>query len=298
METRQLEAFLAVVGTGTFAGAADELGTVQSSVSTRVRALEQDLGVRLFDRSRRTARLTTAGLVLAEEAPAWLHLGQDLRQHVLEADGGRRGSLRIGTINPIGHMDLPGMLAGFSAEHPHVQVSLRTDPAGSEGLLTRLRAHELDLAVVSLPARAVVHDLVTAPLASGALVLITPSGHPLAADAASPPTLAELSEHPWIDTAAGQAVRHIVDSAFSAAGLVRRRAVELSDLTAVPDFVASGSGIAMVPRFVVTGRSDVRIVDYTGPRLEWSTVLVHRPGRISQVAQRFWDHSLQHPAPA
>jgi DNA-binding transcriptional LysR family regulator len=150
MELRHLRYFVAVAEELHFRRAAERLHVAQPAVSEQVRKLEEELGVRLFDRTQRSVSMTDAGTALLEEAR------RVLNQAEIAVTAARNARDRATTRLRIGHVadSLPAsvgramQLLGASA--PLVQVSLET--GGSVRLIEEVRARRLDAAVVGLPA--------------------------------------------------------------------------------------------------------------------------------------------------
>ena len=150
MELRHLRYFVAVAEELHFRRAAERLHVAQPAVSEQVRKLEEELGVRLFDRTQRSVSITDAGAALLEEARRVLH------QAEVAITAARNARDRATTRLRIGHLpdSMPSSVAramqllGVSA--PRVQVSLET--GGAVRLIEEVRAQRLDVAVVGLPA--------------------------------------------------------------------------------------------------------------------------------------------------
>src|SRR5689334_12425765 len=113
----QLETFYWVARLGGFQAAADRLNTTQPGVSTRIRHLEQTLGVPLFDRSGRSARLTPRGRDLVEYAQRMLGLADSIRQHIGDSSA-LVGRIRLGVADTAALTWLPDMLARGRAAFP------------------------------------------------------------------------------------------------------------------------------------------------------------------------------------
>lgn len=287
MDLRRLTAFLAIVDTGTFAAAADALGTGQSTISSGIRVLERDLGVALFDRSARTAVLTAAGHALVPRARLLLREADLTRALVRDAGRDVAGTLRLGVISPTDPVPLPALLREFTRRHPAVSLRILSDAVGTVGLLDRLHRCELDLAVVAGPFPAPPPaEPVTAPIASGNLVCITAPHDPLTAHPQVAP--AELADRPWVEAPVGQANRTTTDAAFAAARLSRTVVVEVGAPADVPGYVAAGIGIAFVPDFLVRGRSDVRVLATPALRLRWNVLLARLPERDTPLITAAW----------
>ncbi len=133
MELRHLEVFVAVAEELSFTRASNRLHLVQSGVSSAIKALERDLGAKLFDRDRHRVVLTDAGQVLLPEARATLAAAQAARDAVSEAQGGLRGTVTVGTMLSTGPLDLPGLLGRFHRAHPGWPCGCAFPPAAPPG---------------------------------------------------------------------------------------------------------------------------------------------------------------------
>src|ERR1019366_1257996 len=177
MELRQLEYFVAVAEEQNFPRAAERVHISQSGVSAQVRQLEHELGATLFDRSGRTATLTTAGAAALEHARAALASVDAARRAVDDVTGLIRGRLTVGMVSGCTLPGLFGALAAFHLAHPAVEISLVED--NSERLTERLRDGEADLVLIgtvgSPPS-----GLESLPISTERLVGAVPPDHPLA----------------------------------------------------------------------------------------------------------------------
>ncbi|MCP2255958.1 LysR substrate binding domain-containing protein [Prauserella aidingensis] len=149
MELQQLRYVLAVADTMSFTRAAQRCFVVQSSLSHQVKALEGELGVRLFARTSRRVELTEAGAAFLPGARAALESADRAAQEAAAATGEVRGQVTIGTIPTLTAVDLPGVLRRFCGRHPHVGVTSRT--GNSDDLAAAVRAGEIDVAFLGLP---------------------------------------------------------------------------------------------------------------------------------------------------
>ena len=283
MELRHLEYFVAVAEELSFTRAALRLHVVQSGVSAAIKSLEHELGAPLLERSSQRVALTDAGAALLPEARATLDAALAARDAVDQVRGGLRGTVRVGTLISVGIIDLPALLGRFHAEHPAVNLRLRTHPAGSAGLVRALVDGDLDVAFLSLggrpPAGIRVRDLATIPL-----VLVVPQHHRLAGQQSVP--LDQLSGERFIDFPVGYGNRNVVDLAFAAAGLDREVAIEVVDIQTAAEFVRHGFGLAFVPSFSAPRATDLRVLRVTEPELRWSLALGTASARRTSAAVR------------
>lgn len=257
MEFRQVQTFQAVAEELSFSRAASRLGYVQSSVSTQVAALEQDLGVPLFDRLGRRVVLTEAGSVLLSYSVRLLALASATRAAVTEAGTGSAemtGSVRVGAPETLLTYRLPRVLAAFHERWPRVRVSLRPSPVGRLTGSMRRSVEDGSIDVAFVLDRAVeAPNLRMEPLSAEPVTVIAPPGHPLArADAAAAADLAGetvlLPEAPE----SGCAYRGQFERQLDAAGVVPAETMEFQSIEAVKQCVAAGMGVSALPTVAVT----------------------------------------------
>lgn len=171
---------LAVAEHLSFYRAAQALGTTQSSVSARIKALEEELGILLFERNTRGVRLTEAGRLFVERVSA----GVDQLDHAVKSAGmaasGERGRLRIGIHALIPHSFLAELICQYRADHPDIEVDIAEGT--SRDTVMQLRADRLDVVFVAgtpdLP------DCHSRPIWTEPLLAVLPEQHPLAAQPA------------------------------------------------------------------------------------------------------------------
>ncbi len=271
MELKQLQHFVAVAQERHFTRAAQRVHIVQSALSASVRSLEDELGARLFVRSTRQVRLTSAGAALYDKALAVLHAAREAREVVAEVQGLRRGSLAVGSVPSLpAFLDLPALLARFRERHPEVDIRLGQGSAGA--LLEQVRDGRLDLAF--LPLSEPPGDLQTRVIVCEELVLACAPEHALAGREGV--RLGELTGECFVDFEPGWGTRKLVDKVFAAAGVERRIAFEVSDLGTVLDLVARGLGVALVPEPVAGARLPaLGMARLAAPSICWELVAAH-----------------------
>ncbi|MFE2493296.1 LysR family transcriptional regulator [Streptomyces scopuliridis] len=243
MELRHLEYFVAVAEERHFTRAAQRLMVSQSGLSASVRALERELGARLFVRSTRRVELTGAGHALLLEATRALASVRAGREAVAAVQGLLRGTLSVGTEQCVTGVHVPGLLARFRSEHPEVEVRLRQ--AGSASLVEDVADGRLDLAFVAVSGT-VPEGVRLVPLASEPMVLLCHPDHPLAGSEKA--EWAELGGEVFVDFHEDWGARGLTDRAFAAARIERRVALEVNDVHSLIELVGHGLGIAVVPR--------------------------------------------------
>ncbi|WP_033400918.1 LysR family transcriptional regulator [Actinokineospora enzanensis] len=240
MELRQLRTFAAVARTMSFTRAAQELHFAQSSVSEQIQALERDLGAELFDRSRRSLRLTSAGAALQGYAERIIGLADEARAAV----AGVPGALAVGALETLSTHRLPGVLARFREVRPDARVVVSQGNRGE--LYERVGRGELDLCLTfgSAPEN-LAHSEV---IAVEPLVIVVPRDHRLAGRESV--ALNELADEPFLSTAPGCGFREMYDSTF---GALPSLVAELDSIGTLGACVAAGMGCALLPETAVRG---------------------------------------------
>src|SRR5437667_11072634 len=149
MELRHLRYFVAVAEELNFRRAAERLRLAPTALRGEIKSLEDELGLRLFERTTRSVNLTHAGRVFLDEACAVLSAAAQAEQRVKKAEHGLVGTLRVGVIAPAANAWLAGILRGFHQRFPGVQLSL-FDLTSPEQL-QRLHTGELDAGLLRPP---------------------------------------------------------------------------------------------------------------------------------------------------
>ena len=171
MELRHLRYFVAVAEELHFRRAAERLHVAQPAVSEQVRKLEDELGVRLFDRTQRNVALTGAGAALLTEAYRVLRQAEAARLAARSASD--RPALRIGYVPTALRASIPRTLRRLVAAMPNLQTTM--EPGSGLELVDAVRAGELDVAVVSLPVPTA--GVRVTPLGEQRVVAVFPVSH-------------------------------------------------------------------------------------------------------------------------
>jgi len=239
MDLADLRIFRAVVEEGGITRAAERLHRVQSNVTTRVRQLEDDLGVDLFIRSGKRLHLAPAGQVLLDYAERLLDLAEEARAAV--QDSRPRGLFRLGAMESTAAVRLPALLNAYHRRHPEVTLELRT--GNPKELATAVLAGELDAALAAEPvadepfekALAFEEDLVIVAAADNPPVAERPHG--------SLTVLVFESGCPH---------RQRIEDWFAARGDMPARIIEMSSYHTMLGCAVAGMGISLIPRSVLS----------------------------------------------
>jgi DNA-binding transcriptional LysR family regulator len=240
MDAGDLKVFEAVARLGSMNRAALELNTVQSNVTAKIRNLELELGVQLFQRLARGVQLTPAGRRILPFPIKISKLLSDTKAAARD-DGLPNRQLEIGTLETTAALRLPTVLANFARTYPQVRLVLTTGTTCS--LITDVLECRLDSAFVAGP---VDHpDLQHIPVFCEELVLVTPR---------SVCSLDELGEIEHLQTIVfriGCSYRQRLESFLAQRGLLIRQPLELGSIDAILGCIAAGVGISLLPKGVV-----------------------------------------------
>jgi DNA-binding transcriptional LysR family regulator len=244
VELSQLEVFLAVARERRFSRAAEKLFRTQSAVSQTIRKLENELGESLFDRSSREGVLTDAGQVLYEYAEKLLNLRHDAEESLAELRELQTGKLKI-AANELTALYLLPVLADFRRLHPMIKITVQRS-LGSH-IPDDVLQHSAELGVLSYkPAEPRLHSVVTY---LDELVLVVPPKHPLAE--AQEVSIRQLGAESFVAHTVSSPYREKVLEIFARHKTPLHMGLELPTLQAIKQFVALGSGVALMPEISV-----------------------------------------------
>jgi DNA-binding transcriptional LysR family regulator len=243
MNIRQIESFYWIATLGSFSAAAKRLFITQSAISSRILALEQDLGASLFERGGRKLKLTARGSELFESARKLLDLVADIQG---SATGERkiRGTVRLGVVNTIAHTWLPRLVQELDRKHPMVDVDLQVGVSSS--LENMLSSHDLDLviSVRRITGRGMKCEfLCRYPVAWVASTSLSLPKEPL--------RLAELARHRLMTYERGAVLYQATTDLFRRRGIWPLRLSGSNSVAAMVEIALKGVGICAVPAPVV-----------------------------------------------
>ncbi|OWV83746.1 LysR family transcriptional regulator [Rhizobium sp. N122] len=281
MNPRQLKTFLAVIRHKNLTRAAAEVNLAQSSLSDQIQALEEELGVELFLRSRQGAVPTPAGATLKAYAEEILAMNDEARAAVCAAAGNAEQSVILGALETIGAERLAPWLALFGGQNPGLALKLKV--GGSGELHAQLQHGSIDVAFTFDRGQRD-ERFATRRICGEPLVLI--AGR--VSQASSFESLAAMSTAPFVATEPGCVYRHLFDAAFAEAGVTAPPiATEADSIATIIRLVASGAGYGLVPRLAVdasAARGDVVELPWPGQPPAASLVMMWRRRRVQPPA--------------
>jgi DNA-binding transcriptional LysR family regulator len=245
MDLRALEVFCKIVELRSFSRAAEAVLLTQPTVSGHIKALETELGLRLFDRAGKTVTPTRAGEILNGYARRILALREEAQQAINEHKGGLKGHLALGASTIPGAYILPSVVAAFKREHPEVTISLHI--SGSRDIVRGVIDGTCEVGMVG--ARFEEARVHYEPFAQDELVLAVQAAHPWASR--STVRLAELAGQPFIMRERGSGTRKVMEQALIDHAVdpdSLRVVLEVTGNEAVRQALKAGAGISVISR--------------------------------------------------
>ena len=271
LSMRDIDTTLVLGRTLNFRQAAAQLHLSQSALSTQVQRIEDALGVRLFDRTTRTVRLTAAGEVFMQQAASLQAAFRDAIAAVSGIASVEQGQVSVAALPSLAARLLPRVLMAYRQAHPQVALKVRDTLSGPAFDL--VRAGEVDFALTAAdPQQA---DLHYVPLMSDSFLLLIPEAHPLARSR-GPLRWADTASAAHVSMVHPSSVRQYTEWAFLQNRIRFTPAFEAEHLTTIVAMVECGFGVAALPEIAAGAVAQNGIVQrpLTGPVAERSIGLV------------------------
>lgn len=285
METARCKAFLAAAESGTLTAAADALGYTPSGVSQLITALEEDLGFRLLDRTRKGVRLSREGERMLPMVRQFVQYEEDLYEMAENINGLSTGSVTIASYLSIATFWLPEVIRAFQTDYPKIDIRLM------EGNWTQIRENlvsgKADVAVLTYDET---DDFEWIPLAEDEMVAVLPHDHPLAGEDVYP--LRKCMEEDFIMPGLGRDVDvvHLLEKH----GLHPHIKYETTDSMVMLSMIRSGLGMSVINR-LTTGRwaDDIAILPLDPPSTMTFGIAMQKERSQSPAVEKFVEYAVR-----
>jgi LysR family carnitine catabolism transcriptional activator len=238
---RQFEILVAAADTMNFSEAAEQLGITQPSLSETIRRIEAELGLRLFERTTRSLRLTSDGrhaVAIAREVVRDFRLALETISHRAQS---RKARVTIAALPSIACAILPSAIQALLSQHPRADVSVQD--VLHERAVGLVADGLADMALTIRPAR--LDGLSFEELGSDPVHLVCRADHPLAASERV--HWRELVPYPFVGLARTSSVRRLTDAAFTLSEVAVEPAYEVEQIPSAAALVESGLGVTALP---------------------------------------------------
>ncbi|PLP99230.1 LysR family transcriptional regulator [Cupriavidus pauculus] len=289
MDFRQLRYFVAVAEALSFSEAARRLHVSQPPLSVQIKALEEELGSALLERSRHHVALTPAGELFLDKARAALANLDQAREVVKQVASGEAGEIRVGFTASVPMQDMfPRAVHAFREAHRNAKLELVHMSTGQQ--LQQLENGEIDVAFLRPspqfrpPASIAVREVL-----ADRLVAVVPMAHPLAAGPQDI-DISTLSPERFLlfPRGLGCGLFDHVTTLCNRSGFAPNVAQEAREATTIIGLVASGAGISVLPQiYARTGIPGVAYLPIAGPDAASRILMAHRAEALSPIMKRF-----------
>lgn len=245
----QLESFVAVAEELHFGRAADRLTLTQPPLSRRIKLLEEQLRVQLFERTHRTVKLTPAGRVFLADARRLIRTSKEAALSAQRTAQGESGVVGLGFTATTAYSFLEHLLRRATTRLPSVELVLREMVTAAQ--LEALLAGSIDIGMIRPPGG--IGDIRTEPLLDEPLVAALPEQHPLAT-ASRDPRVQDFNAEPFVMYSPSESAyfHETLVSVFRGAEVQPRYVQYLSQVHSILALVKSGLGLALVPESATT----------------------------------------------
>jgi len=275
LENFRLKVFRAVAEHLNFRRAAEQLFLTQPAITLQIKALENDLGMRLFDRTGGKITLTRQGSVLLGYANKLATLASEAERELGCSEGSVSGELALGASTTIAQYVLPKLIGAFQNEYPQIQFSLHS--GNTSEIVRFLLEGKVALGLIEGPARD--RGVRTEPFMEDELVLIT--AQDFDSDRVAPARFVGMS---LLMREQGSGSRHVVELALEKAGFklkAFKKVMELDSTEAIKSAVEAGLGVGFVSRWAIAKELELgtlKVAQVSSVRATRHFTLISRTG--------------------
>jgi len=270
--------------------AAEALMITQPTLSQAIASLEEQLGVRLFEKEGRNIVLTKYGKVFLEYMQSAIEVF-DNGVKVLQKTGVGEGRIDLGFLQTLGLDLVPELTQAFLAKHPEKDIKFRFYTGVTTEIIQALKDKKYDIGLCSKLEKE--PELEFFPIARQELVVIVPKNHPLAEKDTI--DLRETIPYPQIAFSKSSGLRPIVDGLFEKIGASYKIAYEVEVDQVIAGLVAKNFGIAVIPNMPILNYIDVKPLTITYPSFERMFYLaVLKNKYLAPVVKEFKDFVIEH----
>lgn len=285
MDMKQLVTFTTIARLNSFTQTANELGYVQSSITSQIQLLEKELDIQLFERIGKKIFLTSEGKEFLLYAKQLLSIWENAKGVASDPDI-IKGTLSIGTVESICGFKLPSIIKKFNESYPEVEIVLKT--GNSLELQALLRDNQIDVAIL-LDSAISYSDFVIKSSQEEPLSLLAAPNHPLLQKGSV--CSEDLSKHPLLLTRQGCFFRNLFEKILSDTEVTSKITLETSNIQTIKQLAILGFGITLLPQFTVLNELDSKQLvelNWGGPAFDIKTqVICHKDKWISPALKSF-----------
>jgi LysR family transcriptional regulator, transcriptional activator of the cysJI operon len=295
MENFRLKVFRTVAEHLSFRRAGEQLKLTQPAVTLQIKALEEELSVRLLDRSGNRVALTPAGRILLKHANAIAEQVAAAEEELAALSGVPAGDFKVAASTSIAQYVLPPLLGQFRKRFPRVRISVTS--GNTEQVVRQLISGDVNIGLIEGPALS--RQVRTEPFLQDELILVMPAGYSF--DGASSISVDQLKGQPLLLREHGSGTRRVLETALAKVGIKKQDlnvVMELDSTEAILSSVEAHLGIGFVTRWAVIPRlalGRIKTVPVKGLRIVRNFLLAYpagpkpagMPGEFCEFAIKF-----------
>lgn len=286
----QLKVFEATARHGSFTRAAEELYLTQPTVSIQVKQLTKAVGLPLFEQIGKRLYLTEAGQKLLATCQEIFNGLEQFEMSVADIKGMKQGQLKLAVITTAKYF-VPRLLGPFCQRYPGIDISLKV--TNHQRIQESMTSNEDDLYIISQTPEQ--PDLTIHPFLENPLIVLGPTGHPLAHQQNVP--IDKLNDEPFIMREPGSGTRTAVEKIFGDNDIQVKVRLELGSNEAIKQAIAGGLGISVLSQHTIISEGttgEFAILDVEGFPIERHWYVGHLAGKqLSVVAETFLNYLLE-----
>ncbi|MFC1492551.1 LysR substrate-binding domain-containing protein [candidate division KSB1 bacterium] len=292
MELRHIKYFLVLSEELHFGKAAQRLFIAQPPLSRQIKNLEEELGVKLFERTRKKVQLTQYGEYLREESQKILTQVDLIKNHLKLMNKGIKGQITIGYIGSVMHSLLPKVLVNLKREYPDIHTTLLE--IGNDEQIDAIRNGNIDIGFMRTPFDT--SDIKTETIYSETFSLILPNYHPLVNSGKV--SLKDLADEPFISfsrSCGGGGLVNTLIKLCNRAGFTPKTVHESSQINSIIRLVECNLGYAIVPTSVKSGYDlNVKFFELDQYPERIDLLLAYNPKNLTPVSKNIIDLILNY----
>lgn len=272
---------------GSFLKAAEKLGYVQSTITLHIQQLEEELGIKLFEKAGRRMILSQEGTFFWTYAQSLLERADSLKEIMCDFSSGQTGHVRLGAIETIGKSMLTPKIINFCKNHPNMKLSLEF--GGTESISQRVAGNQLDIGICPAPPADL--NLMFEPLLLERMDLLLTQDHPLARK--EKVFLNDLSGVNVLLSEPVCSYRAEVEQHFSTAGVYLKSSIQISDISTIIHFVRAGIGCAILPVSVIDPPSPMTVKrSLIDAEFGLKIGIIRRKERLGKISEKLYSQLL------
>lgn len=241
MELKQLQTIKNILNEGSYLKAAEKMGYAPSTITLHIQQLEEELSIKLFEKSGRKMILTKEGEFFWKNAKSLLEHADTFKMVMSNFVSGQIGHIRLGTISTIGRSMLIPKVIDFCKEYSNIKLTFELN--SSEIITQKILNNQLDIGIGFAPPNN--QNLLFEPICLEPMELLLPIGHPLTKKEKI--TLNDLSNISLLLTESYCSYRNEIDKHFSSSGIPLKSMIQINDGRTIIQFVQAGIGCSILP---------------------------------------------------